>query len=279
MSVAVAATIAFGATGCEFLSPAHTQDIKQITDGVNVSTGKIDIRNALLIADTDEGARFVGTFVNTSAEDDYTVSIEVGGDTQTVVVPANSHVDLGQAAQPSEQATAGTELGDTTQGSNPAPSSEVVFDGADVTPGSLVKVYFSYSGAEGVSASVPVLTSALEEYSTLAPTPTPSSTPTDPGNSGTTSTGEADVPARSRATRRRTRPKATTAPTEPVARGATTGSNATHRRPGAGPETGTGPPSVAPRARVSPRCGSRVRGPSPGSRACSARARSSSGCA
>jgi len=194
VSVAVAATIALGATGCEFISPAHTREIKQITDGVNVSTGTIDVRNALLIADDADEARFVGTLVNTSDEDDLTVSIEVGGDTQTVEVPANTHVDLGMAVSPTAQATAGTEVGEDTQGTEPGTGSEVVFRDADATPGSLVKVYFSYSGAEGVSASVPVLTSAQEEYATLAPNPTPSSTSTSPSESGSQPTGEAGVP-------------------------------------------------------------------------------------
>jgi hypothetical protein len=194
VSVAVAATIALGATGCEFMSPAHTVDIKQITDGVNVSTGKIDVRNALLIADDDESARFVGTLVNTAEEGETTVSIEVGGDTQTVQVPANSHVDLGQAVAPSALPTSGTEEGAETQGSTAVTGREVVFDNADAVPGSLVKVYFSYSGAEGVSASVPVLTSAQEEYATLAPTPTPSSTATSPSETGTEPTGDATAP-------------------------------------------------------------------------------------
>ncbi|MFJ7289012.1 hypothetical protein ACQXVK_06460 [Curtobacterium sp. AB451] len=175
MSVAVAATIALGATGCEFMSPAQTAEIKQITDGVNVTTGKVDIRNALLIADDSEGARFVGTLVNNGGE--VTLSIEVGGDTQTVTVPANTHIDLGGAAEPSEQATTSTQNDNgTTQGTAAGESREVVFDDADTKPGSLVKVYFSYSGAEGVSASVPVLTSQQEEYATLAPTSSPEPT-------------------------------------------------------------------------------------------------------
>lgn len=154
VSVAVAATIALGATGCEFMSPAHTVDIKQITDGVNVTTGKVDVRNAILISDDGEGARFIGTLVNNSDTDGITVSVEIGGDTETVLLPANSTVDL---ANDSQHAT-------------------LDFDSADAKPGSLVKVYFSYPDAEGVSANVPVLTTSQEEYATLAPTSTPEPT-------------------------------------------------------------------------------------------------------
>jgi|GEM_PF-331030 len=175
VSVAVAATIALGATGCEFMSPAQTTEIKQITDGVNVTTGKIDVRNAVLISDDGESARFVGTIVNNAERDDITLSIEVGGDTQTVEVPANTHVDLAQTTGATAQGSA-EDQGSSTQGTTAGTGTDVVFDQADAKPGALVKVYFSYSGAEGVSASVPVLTSAQEEYATLAPTGSPEPT-------------------------------------------------------------------------------------------------------
>lgn len=196
MSVAVAATIALGATGCEFMSPAHTTEIKQITDGVNVTTGKLDIRNALFISDRGEDARFIGTVINTDESEDITLSIELGGDTQTVVIPANSRRDLGTNT-PTVSSTEGSsaEQGGDAQGSETIGSQAVVFDGADARPGSLVKTYFSYSGAEGVSASVPVLTNAMEEYQSLAPSPSPTRTAT-PGTGtestdGATPTGEA----------------------------------------------------------------------------------------
>lgn len=198
VSVAVAASIALGATGCEFMSPAHTKEIKQITDGVNVSTGSIDVRNALFISDQEDDARFVGTIVNTGS-DEVTLSIEVGGDTQTVVIPGNSRADLGaNTPKAGSESSADSAEGNAGQGSEVADSEAVLFDASDVVPGSLVKTYFSYSGAEGVSASVPVLTSALEEYQTLAPSTSPSATPSDtetsPSESGSQPTGDATAP-------------------------------------------------------------------------------------
>lgn len=196
MSVAVAATIALGATGCEFMSPAHTTEIKQITDGVNVTTGKLDIRNALFISDRGEDARFIGTVINTDESEDITLSIELGGDTQTVVIPANSRRDLGTNT-PTVSSSEGSSAqeGSDSQGTEQTGAKAVVFEGADARPGSLVKTYFSYSGAEGVSASVPVLTNAMEEYQSLAPSPSPTGTAT-PGagtesTDGATPTGEA----------------------------------------------------------------------------------------
>lgn len=196
MSVAVAATIALGATGCEFMSPAHTTEIKQITDGVNVTTGKLDIRNALFISDRGEDARFIGTVINTDESEDITLSIELGGDTQTVVVPAGSRRDLGTNT-PTVSSSEGSSAqeGSDSQGTEQTGAKAVVFEGADARPGSLVKTYFSYSGAEGVSASVPVLTNAMEEYQSLAPSPSPTRTAM-PGagtesTDGATPTGEA----------------------------------------------------------------------------------------
>jgi len=171
VSVAVAATIALGATGCEFISPAETADIKQVTDGIDSSTGSIDVRNALLISDSGEDARFVGTLVN-RGDVPRTVTLQLDGTDETVRVAGNSTVVLADDGQ----------------------HDTVDFDGVTAKPGSLVKMYFSYSGAQGVSVTVPVLTSAQEEYQTLAPTPTPTSTSTSPSESGTRPTGDATTP-------------------------------------------------------------------------------------
>ncbi|MBF4584382.1 hypothetical protein ITJ54_17070 [Curtobacterium sp. VKM Ac-2865] len=194
MSVAVAATIAIGATGCAFFTPQDTKTIKQITDGVNVTAGKIDVRNALLISDSGDDARFVGTLVNNSDSDDITVSMELGGDTQTVEVPANSRVDLAQSSTGTDEAESSVQTGEDTQGTQVVDAREVVFSDAKATPGSLVKVYFSSPGTEGVSASVPVLTSAQEEYQTLAPSPSPTSEFTFPAESPSATPSDSATP-------------------------------------------------------------------------------------
>jgi hypothetical protein len=193
VSVAVAATIALGATGCEFMTSPDTKFIKQVSDGVNTSVGSVDVRNALLISDTGKSARFVGTFVNNDSTA-HTVTVEVGSASDTVRVPANSHVDLA-ASGATSKAQSSTEQGTSEQGTSEASGDDLTFQKITAKPGSLVKAYFSYPGAEGVSLRVPVLTSAQEEYQTLAPmTPTPSSTPTTPAGNGTTPTGGATAP-------------------------------------------------------------------------------------
>jgi hypothetical protein len=166
VSVAVAATIALGATGCEFMTPQDTKNIKQITDGVELNVGKIAVRNALIISKNGKTGRFAGTVVNNSAQREK-VSFQVKDDAATsvdVTIPANTTIDFGSA--------------DATP---------LVFDGLGSKPGSLVKLFVTYPGAEGGSVSVPVLNGTLDEYKTLVPTPAPSNTimPVSPTGSAT----------------------------------------------------------------------------------------------
>ena len=169
VSVAVAATIALGATGCEFMSPAgHRRRSGRSRDGVNVSRRQDRRPQRAAHLRHGEDARFVGTLVNTSA-DDITLAIELGSVAQTVEVPAQ--LARRPASSTSQRAESSVQSGRDPGHRRPvaATSSSPVRP----RPGSLAKIYFQYSGAEGVSANVPVLTSALEEYNTLAPTPTP----------------------------------------------------------------------------------------------------------
>jgi hypothetical protein len=164
-SVAVAAAVALGATGCEFMTTADTQHIKDITDGINVNVGKLNIRNALFVStNSGRNARFVATIVNsTGSAKELTVQAKDSTDHEaTVRVPANTTLDLANAKS----------------------ADEIVFRNVKVTPGDLTKVYFSYPSATGASAKIPVLTGAMAEYATLVPTTSPS-----PSSSSTAGTG------------------------------------------------------------------------------------------
>jgi hypothetical protein len=141
------------------MTPQTTTERYNASDGVSITVGKVDVRNALLFTKNNRSARFVATLVNTS-KDPQSVTIELGNssaDTATVVVEANAEVDLGSSA-----------------------NTPVVFAKADAKAGSLHKVFFTYPGAEGGSVRVPVLNGALSEYSSLVPTPsrTATSSPT-----------------------------------------------------------------------------------------------------
>lgn len=151
-TVAVAAAVVLGASGCEFMTKAETQDIRQVTDGVNLEVGSLAVRNALLIATPNgKNARFIATIVNQTNQSE-ALTIEAkdnSGDQKTVRIPANSTVDLAKSAK----------------------ADQVVFRKVDVKPGDLTKMFFTYPGASGASTGVPVLTGAMAEYATLVPTP------------------------------------------------------------------------------------------------------------
>jgi hypothetical protein len=167
VSVAVAAGIALGATGCEFMTTPETQQIRNITDGVNVNVGKLQVRNALLVSsNSGKNARFIATVVNqTGTAENLTIQAKDStAHEATVRVPANTTLDLAKSAA----------------------ADRIVFNDVKVTPGGLTKVFFTYPATSGTSAKVPVLTGAMAEYKTLVPTPTPSGSATS-GTSGTSS--------------------------------------------------------------------------------------------
>lgn len=134
------------------MTKAETQDIRQVTDGVNLEVGSLAVRNALLIATPNgKNARFIATIVNQTNQSE-ALTIEAkdnSGDQKTVRIPANSTVDLAKSAK----------------------TDQVVFRKVDVKPGDLTKMFFTYPGASGASTGVPVLTGAMAEYATLVPTP------------------------------------------------------------------------------------------------------------
>ncbi|WP_066518154.1 hypothetical protein [Curtobacterium ammoniigenes] len=172
-SVAVAAAIVVGASGCEFMTTPDTQQIRQITDGINLQVGSLSVRNALLISNpSGSNARFIATVVNMSNQSEE-LSIQAkdnSADQQTVSIPANATVDLAKSAK----------------------ADQVVFHKVDVKPGDLTKVFFTYPGASGASAGIPVLTGAMAEYATLVPTPAAS--PTTPTTGTPYPSGAATAP-------------------------------------------------------------------------------------
>lgn len=156
-TVVLAAGILIGTTGCGLIAPQATQLQYDPSDGVGADVGQVDIRNALLIAD-EEGtsATLVASLVN-RGDESHRVSIQFQGDTgkvtEEITVPAKSSVVLGGDEGPT-----------------------LTFREIEAEPGSLFPVFFQYGEETGAKMLVPVLTNALEEYSTLGPTPEPTRT-------------------------------------------------------------------------------------------------------
>ncbi|MFZ7087526.1 hypothetical protein [Curtobacterium sp. RRHDQ10] len=162
MSVAVAASIALGTAGCEFMTPQSTTEHYDASDGVSTNVGSVDVRNAILLTSDGESARFIATLVNNS-DSAKTLTIQAAdksSDTQEVRIPANTSLDLAHDSR----------------------ATQVVFDSLGSKAGVLTRVFLTYPSAEGSSIRVPVLDYQLPEYSTLEPTPSSTSTvpPTSP---------------------------------------------------------------------------------------------------
>jgi hypothetical protein len=172
-SVAVAALLAGGLAGCNFVTPQATLDQYAPTDGVNATIGDLALRNVLAITEDGSDVNLVLVAANTSGDDiDLTIQAD-GADAELVVEPGQSTI------------------GDDEQ---------LVLAGVDVTVGSLVDIYFQYGDEPGKRVRVPVLDGTLSEYADLVPTaePTDEATadPTEtplPGEPGETTDGTGDV--------------------------------------------------------------------------------------
>ena len=161
-SALLAAVVTVALAGCNFPGGDILPRKYDPSDGVGTNLGDLDIRNAMLITDDGSSASLVVSVVNTS-DDDQNLSVQYDSDAATatsgradatVAVAAHSIVTLGF----------GTEQ-------------QLVLADIDTEPGALFPVYFQSGSSEGQELQVPVLPPALQEYSTLTPSPTPTPTP------------------------------------------------------------------------------------------------------
>ena len=163
-SIVLASLIMVGTTSCNFVSPQTTTEIYEASDGVNFSIGDIKARNALIISEDGEHGSLLVTFINDSGEEQE-VSVQYDTVTDGSVSRQTSTVSLDR----------GMTIFDS--GDN---ETFVMENLDDAQLGGLYPVYFQYGDAEGLEGQAPLLGTELQEYSTLAPTPTstPENTPT-----------------------------------------------------------------------------------------------------
>ncbi|MEJ6489795.1 DNA modification methylase [Leucobacter sp. USCH14] len=146
-TVAVAAAIVLGATGCSLVAPIATATPYGPSDGVNVDVGAVDVRNIMLVAD-ESGDNFNVVFgaVNQSGEtQDLTITFTGSGSQQ--------------ASAEFEVPTGNTLFGDPEGEQTPV---LVTLDG--LKAGSTIEAYFQIAGSPEVPYQVPVLDGTLEEY-------------------------------------------------------------------------------------------------------------------
>lgn len=196
-SIALAAALAAGLSGCNLISPQRTTLSYNASDGVALSVSGIDLRNALFISDNEaendssQRASLVVAVVNTTGK---------AGELQ---LEATS-TDGAQSASVTLPFKADDEVQPIGYGEGEA----AWFEGLDFQPGGAVNL--TVTGPDGSSQTVlvPVLdTHGLAEYSTLIPeqsqqpaqsgTPGASNPPEEtgtPGETGTSTPAETAAP-------------------------------------------------------------------------------------
>lgn len=151
----LAVVASFGLGGCGLITPQATTEITEPANGVNGDVGSaIQIRNATLVSDDSTTANLIVSLINRS-DSPVTLGVQYRTSTGTPVtekvsIAARSTAHLGNAE-----------------------TEQVTLKKVDAPAGSLFSLYFQYGTETGTELLVPVLTSEWEEYTNLAPTPTP----------------------------------------------------------------------------------------------------------
>ena len=145
-SLALAAALALGATGCSLIAPQGTLEPYAPSDGVDVTIENIAVRNLLLIADeSGENFNVVFTGVNNSADDAIVRITFVNGSNE-----ASADFNL---------APGSTSFGNPD--SDVAPQLASI---AGLRAGATVEAFFEVAGGGETQYKVPVLDGTLAEY-------------------------------------------------------------------------------------------------------------------
>ncbi len=149
-SIAAAAVIAIGATGCSLDPRVHaTTREYSAAEGINVpGFGTVTVRNVVFIAN-DEGTEgnLIAAVINRGTTD-ASVDFKVGEQTQSVEVPANTIVSLG--------------VGDTVP---------LLFtlEGTATKPGADTPVTVNIPGQDAETIPVPIVDGTLEYFAPFVP--------------------------------------------------------------------------------------------------------------
>ncbi len=146
-SVALAAALALGATGCGLIAPQGTTEQYAPSDGIDVSLEGVEIRNLLLVAD-ESGENFNVVFTGVNS-----------GDTPALL-RITFVADAGSEASGDFMLAPGLNSFGNPDG-EVAPTL-VSIKGA--VAGATVNTYFEVSGGAEVNRQVPVLDGTLAEY-------------------------------------------------------------------------------------------------------------------
>ena len=147
-SLALAAAIALGASGCAMMAPQGTTDPYAPSDGINLTVESVDVRNLLLIA-AEDGENFNVVFT----------SVNQGTSEQklhfTFVDPSGANT-----AEAEFTVAPGTqEFGDPAKGEQ-----MVLVSIPGLKVGAMVTAFVQVGTGQDVERQVPVLDGTLNEY-------------------------------------------------------------------------------------------------------------------
>jgi hypothetical protein len=146
-SVALAAAIALGATGCSLYAEQGTAYIYAPSDGIDVNAGSVEVRNIMfIVAEEPTVVNTVFTAVNPTEEPQkLTLTVVTGDDSQAIV-------DL--VVMP----------GTTVYGNPKGDIGLALLQDSGARAGGLAQVYFQSGDSGEVMREVPVLDGTLQEY-------------------------------------------------------------------------------------------------------------------
>jgi hypothetical protein len=158
----LAVGLALGTAGCTFFAPQATAIKYNPSDGVSADIGKLQVRNAFVISPKGTDANLVGVFIN-SGSSPISVELEYTAHAKGEAQVLDTHFIL--------------KPGDPVSFGNPGVK-QVVFRGADVKAGALLKVFIQYGSVSGRNLLLPVLDGSQTAYQDLTPSPLPKPKPT-----------------------------------------------------------------------------------------------------
>ncbi len=153
-SIAIAAGLVLGASGCSFFAPQATAIHYDPSDGVSATVGPIGARNVLAISADGKTANLVFGLANDGSSPElvdfqYT---DATGTKQTLTVYAAAN----------KVTPVGYDGGETLTLTN-----------IKTAVGGLFPVYMQYGTGAGKGITVPVLDGSQPQFATLVPTPEP----------------------------------------------------------------------------------------------------------
>ena len=148
-AVVLAAAVALSTAGCGFITPQATNYEYAPSDGVNVTIGDVDVRNALFITN-DDATKFNLSMTAVSAEksaQDLKITLVIDGERSSKQL----------AIKP----------GLTKYGNKQDGQELIVFTDLDLKAGQTVLAYFEVPGIEPAEQYIPVLDGSMKEYEPL----------------------------------------------------------------------------------------------------------------